>query len=112
MTRTTKTVALSQKSKWRDRVLTFVAGLKKGSLNVQLSAEPHKEHTAQPEWRRLYQEALLELDDKKLKPSIAAAETAILRRLQAISGDSNHRNERQSIEDALSALRVLKRSNE
>ncbi|PYX60684.1 MAG: hypothetical protein DMG76_01755 [Acidobacteria bacterium] len=63
------------------------------------------------EWREPYQQALLELDQKKLIERIAAAETAISNRLRAIAGDSNHHAERQAIEDALSSLRVLKRNS-
>lgn len=63
------------------------------------------------EWRELYKQALLELDEKKLGEHIAAAETAISNRLRAIAGDSNHYAERQAISDALSSLRVLKRNS-
>jgi hypothetical protein len=62
------------------------------------------------EWREPYQQALLELDQKKLSERIAAVETAISNRLRAIAGDSNHHAERQAIDDALSSLRVLKRN--
>jgi len=42
---------------------------------------------------------LIELDEE-LKQRMAAAETAIFNRMQAISGSSNHGVERQAIEDA------------
>jgi hypothetical protein len=63
------------------------------------------------EWQNEFQAALLELDTEKLRERVAAAETAIFNRLQAISGGSNHTAERQAIEDALASLRVLKRDN-
>ena len=63
-----------------------------------------------PEWQKPYQQALLELDQEKLRDRIAAAETAISNRLRALAGDSNHHAERQASEDALSSLRVLKRN--
>lgn len=63
------------------------------------------------EWQEPYQQALLELDQKKLRERIAAAETAISNRLRAIAGDANHHAERQAIDDALSSLRVLKRNS-
>jgi hypothetical protein len=63
-----------------------------------------------PEWQNEYQ-ALLELDTEKLRGRVAAAETAIFNRLQAISQGSNHTAERQAIEDALASLRALKRDN-
>ena len=47
------------------------------------------------EWQEPYQQALLELDQKKLRERIAAAETAISNRLRAIAGSSNHHAERQ-----------------
>jgi hypothetical protein len=58
-----------------------------------------------PEWQKLLQEALLELDPEKLKQRVAAAETAIFKRLQAMSQDRDHTAERQAIEDALASLR-------
>src|SRR5205823_8734788 len=64
-----------------------------------------------PEWQHEYQAALLELDTEKLRERVAAAETAIFNRLQAISQGSNHTAERQAIEDAFASLRVLKRDN-
>jgi hypothetical protein len=62
-----------------------------------------------PEWQAEYQAALLELDPKTLFERVTAAETAIFNRLQAISHNSDGHAERQAIEDALAALRVLKR---
>jgi hypothetical protein len=62
-----------------------------------------------PEWQHEYQAALLELDHKKLLERVTAAETAIFRRLQALSHTSDSYAERQAIEDALASLRVLKK---
>src|SRR5438046_9182016 len=64
-----------------------------------------------PEWENEFRAALLELDTEKLRELVAAAETAIFNRLQAISQGSNHTAERQAIEDALASLRGLKRYN-
>ena len=64
-----------------------------------------------PEWQQQYQTALLELDREKLPERVAAAETAIYERLQAISRSSDYQAERQAIEDALASLRVLKRNS-
>ncbi len=64
-----------------------------------------------PEGQNEFRAALLELDQEKLRERVAAAETAIFNRLQAISQGSNHTAERQAIEDALASLRVLKRDN-
>ena len=66
--------------------------------------------SGQPEWRELYQRALLELDIEKLRELIVAAEKAISDCLRTIGEDSNHQAERQDIADALSSLRVLKRN--
>jgi hypothetical protein len=68
-------------------------------------------HILYPEWQNEYQSALLELDRKKLPERVVASETAIFNRLQAISQSSDHQTERQAIDDALTALRVLKREN-
>jgi hypothetical protein len=64
-----------------------------------------------PEWQKLLQEALVELDREKLKQRVQAAETKIFQRLQAISQESDHQAERQAIEDGLSSLRFLKRES-
>ena len=61
-----------------------------------------------PEWQTPYQEALLEVDKKKLEARIHLAEWKIFQRLQTISTDSNHHEERVAIADALNALRSLK----
>ena len=62
-----------------------------------------------PEWRTSYQEALLELDKKKLEAKIHLAESEIFQRLQIISADSDHHGEKSAIADALNVLRVLER---
>jgi hypothetical protein len=67
--------------------------------------------TLYPQWQNEYAAALVELDREKLPQRVAAAEAAIFNRLQAISQSTDHQAERQSIEDALAGLRVLKREN-
>ena len=62
-----------------------------------------------PEWQNEYQAALLELDHQKLADRVTAAEAAIYKRLQAISESADHQTERQAIEHALAAIRVLLR---
>jgi hypothetical protein len=64
-----------------------------------------------PEWQAEYQAALVELAPKALFERVMAAETAIFNRLQAMSHNSDETAERQAIDDALAALRVLKRDN-
>ena len=55
-----------------------------------------------PEWQEDYQAAFLELDREKLLERVAVAKAAISERLQRIT------QERQAIDNALAALRVLK----
>ena len=62
-----------------------------------------------PAWQDEYQAALVEVDRQKLKQRVEAAETAIYKRLQQLSQNSDDFIERQVIEDALSCLRTLKR---
>lgn len=62
-----------------------------------------------PEWQKPLLEALLELDEEKLRERVAAAEAAISRRLELIAKNSEQQTEHQAIEDALSSLRMLKR---
>jgi hypothetical protein len=61
-----------------------------------------------PEWEVPYQEALLETDKQMLKKKINIAEWKIFQRLQTISADANHHQERAAIEDALNNLLALK----
>jgi hypothetical protein len=63
-----------------------------------------------PEWQAQYKAALLETDNDKLPKCVAAAETAILGRLQALAGKAHHGEERLAMTDALHALRFLKGS--
>jgi hypothetical protein len=60
-------------------------------------------------WEKEYQSVLVEFDPTKLAGLIEAAETAINKRLQQLSHDSDHHTERQVIEDALQSLRFLKK---
>jgi hypothetical protein len=60
-------------------------------------------------WQNEYQAALFEDDPERVAERVAAAETAIFKRLQQLSLDSDHHTERHVIEDALASLRVLKR---
>ena len=62
-----------------------------------------------PHWQNEYAAALVEIAPPKLSALVEAAETAIYKRLQQISQDSDHYTERQAIDDALNSLRVLKR---
>ena len=62
-----------------------------------------------PEWSLKCREALLEADPKKLAERVAEAEMAIFGRLQQLSRTQDAHAERQEIEDAIRALRVIKR---
>lgn len=62
-----------------------------------------------PSWQAPLQEALLELDREKLAERIQKVETVIFERLQAISSDTDHHDEREALADAASILRGLKK---
>src|SRR4029077_16906921 len=61
------------------------------------------------DWQRLYQDALVEIDETKLAERVAAAEGAMLSRLGTIGAGEDSLTERQAIADALAILRVLKK---
>jgi hypothetical protein len=63
-----------------------------------------------PDWQNEYAAALLETNPQELSQRVEAAETAIYKRLQQLSQNSDHYTERQVIEDALASLKVLKRN--
>jgi hypothetical protein len=56
-----------------------------------------------------YREALLETNREKLSERVEEAEAAIFERLQALSDAQEKQAERQAIQDAIRALRVIKR---
>jgi len=62
-----------------------------------------------PEWQKPCQEALIELDRDKLRERIAAAEAAIVSRVNGMPDAPASSVERRAIEDALAILRMLKR---
>jgi hypothetical protein len=61
-----------------------------------------------PEWQKPYQEALLESDNQKLRAKILFAEWKIYQRMEAISTNGDHYQERSEIADALDRLLALK----
>jgi hypothetical protein len=61
-----------------------------------------------PEWQKPYQEALLESDNQKLRAKILFAEWKIYQRMEAISSNGDHAQERSAIVDALDRLLALK----
>jgi hypothetical protein len=64
-----------------------------------------------PEWQRPYQEALFELSPKKLAKCVADAETAIFERLQHLSESQDGGAEREFIQGAICALKIVKRDS-
>ena len=76
----------------------------------QSMRNPFMEPLEGPQWQRLYRDALVEVDVKILQDRLAAAEAAILLRLQAMSPNDNQ-SERYAIEDALVNLRILRRES-
>jgi len=62
-----------------------------------------------PNWQTPLQEAILEFDHEKLAERIQTVETLMFERLQALSSDTDHQDERQALADAASILRGLKK---
>jgi uncharacterized protein YaiL (DUF2058 family) len=62
-----------------------------------------------PEWSHKYREALLETDREKLSERVVEAEAAIFERLQQLSQSQDGQAERKAIQDAINALRFIKR---
>jgi len=78
----------------------------------QFHAEPElfsAEGLTYPAWQAPVRDALLELDQEKLKERIMIAEAVIAGRLRSISRESFDPDERQALTDAMSSLRILKR---
>lgn len=66
------------------------------------------EAQSQP-WYQLCCEAVVELDAKRLSERVDAAKAAIHGRLRDLQYDSDHREERQRIDDAKRTLEFLRR---
>lgn len=62
-----------------------------------------------PKWEAQFQEAILEPDRESLIEKIQEFEAAVFVRLQELSSDHDHHDERQAIADAVSTLRVVKK---
>jgi hypothetical protein len=58
-------------------------------------------------WEEVYKFVVLEVDGRKMPERISAARDAITGRLQEMDGDSDHHKERDRLEHALNALKVL-----
>jgi hypothetical protein len=71
--------------------------------------ETSSEKLGFPDWQPQFHAALLEVDPKKLEECVRAAEAAIFLRQQALVQSPVGHAERQAIEDALRALRVIQK---
>lgn len=80
-------------------------------MRSQIMEDAVVEGMQYPDWQRLCQDALFELDKDKLPERVAAAEAAIFSRLRAMEVADDSLEERQAIVDGLSILRVLKRES-
>lgn len=77
---------------------------------VSLETEPElMDDLKYPEWQEPFRQALLEVNRVELQKQLRAVETAIAERLQSIANDPAQKDECQSISDALSTIRILKR---
>ncbi len=61
-----------------------------------------------PEWQKPFQDAISETDKQKLQAKVLLAEWRIYQRLQAISTNGDHFEERSAITDAVDELLALK----
>jgi hypothetical protein len=61
-----------------------------------------------PQWQGLYHAAVLEIDPHKLLERVQAAESALLKRLEALPEISENVDERLAIFDAMATLRFLR----
>lgn len=62
-----------------------------------------------PKWQPAYLAAIAEADEAKVSEKANEAEAAIFRRLQVITADSDHYEERIALQDAINGLRRLQR---
>lgn len=62
-----------------------------------------------PEWQVAYREALLEMNPTRLFKRVEVAQAAVLTRLHALQGETNHHAERHHLMQAWRVLRMIKR---
>ena len=65
-----------------------------------------------PDWKELYQLAVIELDPAKLSHRVSDARNAILDRIQETISVAAHYRERQELTDALNGLRTVQQEYE
>ena len=63
-----------------------------------------------PSWQSALQEAILEFDRETLAKKIQEVETLMFERLQEMSSDPDHHDERQALADGTSILRGLEKA--
>jgi hypothetical protein len=61
-----------------------------------------------PEWQKPFDDAISETDKQKLQAKVLFAEWKIYQRLEAISTNGDHAEERSAIIDAMNELLTLK----
>ena len=61
------------------------------------------------QWKKLVQDALVEVNPDKLRDKVADAEAAVFQRLQALTSKSDSSEELHALQDASNTLLVLKR---
>ena len=62
-----------------------------------------------PSWQIPLHEAMLEVNPEKLAKKILEVEALICARLLEMASDTDHRDEREAIVDAVAILRLLKK---
>jgi hypothetical protein len=75
----------------------------------RLAMEPEKDGLKYPRWQEPLQAALIELDQQRLPEKVAAAETAIVQRLQELADSADSTEERQALATASSSLLTLQK---
>lgn len=72
-------------------------------MNTALSPCPYQEH-----WKALYRAAILETDRNAIPQKVSEAEYAVLARGRQLFYNGGTSEEKESLEDALYALRAFK----
>jgi hypothetical protein len=85
------------------------SGSRNETVDCSSGASEEDQGFQYPQWQKLCQEALTELQPDKLKELIAVAEAAVVARLQELANGTDAQAERQALLDVTSSLRFLKR---
>lgn len=98
-------------AKWNGLAIVDRPGSRNEMVDCSSGDSADDQGLQYPQWQKLCQEALIELQPDKLRERIEVAEAAVVARLQELANATDGQVERQALLDVTSSLRFLKRDS-